>query len=136
MQATLTRIQVPHTTLLELYGKYIERFVNAALEDESTNNKQQVPLSFTEWLTKEFNNPEGEYAGYTQIEYDLNYYGGDYSAVGEFALIPRWLIQYFLEFGSKEPERKAFKSMMGISPQHIIHFCPDEVYDANGEIIF
>ena len=61
-----------------------------------------------------------------QVEYDLNYYGGDYDKVGKFVYIPKDLIDVY---GS--PER-AFEKVTGKDSCHIVHFSLDEIYDSEG----
>jgi len=63
-----------------------------------------------------------------QFEYDINYHGGDYDKVGQFALVPVKLCE---ELG----DEAAFHKHTGVDPKHIIHFSPDELYDENGDEI-
>ena len=62
-----------------------------------------------------------------QVEYDSNYYGGDYDKVGKFVYIPTDLIDVY---GSPE---KAFEKVTGIDSVHIVHFSLDEIYDSEGD---
>jgi hypothetical protein len=62
-----------------------------------------------------------------QVEYDLNYTGGDYSKTGNLAYVPCSLID---EAGSVEA---AFQRHTGHNPIHIVHHSPDELYTADGE---
>jgi len=62
---------------------------------------------------------------YIQVEYDLNYAGGNYSSVGQFAYIPKELAD---ETGVEE----AFRQTTGHDPVHIIHYSEDELYTADG----
>ena len=60
---------------------------------------------------------------FVQVEYDPNYTGGDYDGVGQFVLVPT---------GVKSIEQ-AFERMTGLNRKHIVHYCPDELYDKDGE---
>lgn len=63
---------------------------------------------------------------HASFEYDLEYYGGDYSGVGEFAYVPLRLVD---ELGP----RRAFRQHTGHSPRHIIHYDLDEELNAEGD---
>jgi len=67
---------------------------------------------------------------HTRVEYDLEFTGGDYSDVGQFAYIPHRVID---EFGGGIQE--AFKAHTGIDPVHIVNYNLDEAYDANGRFL-
>jgi hypothetical protein len=69
--------------------------------------------------------PEREHI---QVEYDRNYCGGDYSGVGEFALIPVDKIAF-----EQQGLAEAFEIQVGLPRCHIIHWCWDERYDADGD---
>jgi hypothetical protein len=62
-----------------------------------------------------------------QVEYDLEYSGGDYSDTGDFAYVPCSLAD---RLGSIEA---AFERHTGHSRIHIVHYSPDELYTADGE---
>ena len=64
-----------------------------------------------------------------QVEYDVNFYGGDYDDVGQFVYIPVCLIDIY---GS---EKKAFEQITGIDKRHIIHYSSDEYYDSEGNML-
>ena len=66
------------------------------------------------------------YKPHFQVEYDSNYYGGDYDKVGKFVYIPMDLIDVY---GS--PER-AFEKVTGKDSVHIVNFTIDEIYDSEG----
>jgi hypothetical protein len=66
--------------------------------------------------------------GFIRFEYDPDYFGGEYNKTGQFALVP---IDLCAELGNEE----AFEKRIGLDKVHIIHFSPDEVYGANGEIM-
>ena len=61
---------------------------------------------------------------FTRFEYDMEYSGGDYNKVGNFAYVP------CKEIGN-DPE-KTFEEYTGISRIHIIHYTLDEVYVGDG----
>lgn len=60
-----------------------------------------------------------------QVEYDKKFFGGDYSLVGDFALVR---LSDVYRLGSVEA---AFKHTTGIEAVHIIHYSEDELYDAD-----
>jgi hypothetical protein len=63
---------------------------------------------------------------FVSVEYDLEYYGGDYSGLGEEALLPT-------EGLTDENLKERFREQTGHDPVHIIHYTFDEPVDANGE---
>jgi len=63
-----------------------------------------------------------------QVEYDRNYFGGDYSGVGEFALIPVDEIPK-----GANGVKRAFEKSTGLHRQHIVHYSEDELFDADGD---
>lgn len=67
---------------------------------------------------------------FIRVEYDLDYSGGNYTSVGEFALIP---VDELGPNGSGL--KKAFEKHTGHNPQHIIHYSMDELYDADDNLI-
>lgn len=71
-------------------------------------------------LGDEWNEP------HIRVEYDLEYYGGDYSKVGQFAYLHADTVE---EIGVEE----AFRQATGIDPVHIIHYTSDEFFTAEGE---
>lgn len=63
-----------------------------------------------------------------RVEYDTRYFGGGYTGVGDFVYIP-------LETISKTHSvEEAFTAQTGLPRVHIIHFCPDELWTAAGEV--
>jgi len=67
---------------------------------------------------------------HTRVEYDLDFTGGDYSDVGNFAFVPLSVVDRHA--GDVEA---AFKAHTGIDPIHIVNHNLDEVYDENGRIL-
>lgn len=63
-----------------------------------------------------------------QVEYDLSYSGGDYHDCGEFAYIP-------LDQVTDQDVESAFEKFTGHDRMHIIHYCPDEVYNQDGYLL-
>ncbi len=63
-----------------------------------------------------------------QVEFDLEFFGGNYNKVGQFAYIP-------LDEIGTAPDAVAtvFEKQTGHSRQHIVHYCPDETYDQEGK---
>jgi hypothetical protein len=62
---------------------------------------------------------------FIRVEYDLNYAGGDYSQVGDFAYVPA-------DCGDVEEE---FEKVTGYDRIHMIHYSPDELYDEQHDLI-
>ena len=83
---------------------------------------------------------------YIQVEYDLNYWGGDYAKVGfswlkrEFAYIPLTLIEHLQgnldsnqqTKGEDEAVKSAFEQFTGHDPKHIVNYAIDDTYDKDG----
>lgn len=63
---------------------------------------------------------------FIQVEYDKTFFGGDYSGVGDYALIHVSLVK---PYGGVPA---AFKAETGIDTVHIIHYSEDQLYDKNG----
>lgn len=61
-----------------------------------------------------------------RVEYDLNYWGGNYDGIGQFTFIPEGLE---VVVGSVD---EAFEKVTGINRQHIIYYCLDERFLFNG----
>lgn len=62
-----------------------------------------------------------------RIEFDVDYWGGNYGDVGDFAYIP-----VGIEFAMNSVE-EAFEKLTGHSRRHIIHYSTDERFLPNGE---
>lgn len=62
---------------------------------------------------------------YIRVEYDPSYYGGDYSGVGEFMLIPYDIVDDSNIGG-------IFEEFTGHSCNSIIHYTFDDLYDVEG----
>ena len=68
-----------------------------------------------------------------RVEYDLNYAGGDYNKVGDFAYIPLDAISAIPgRLAGDERLKAAFQIITGYNPIHIVHYTFDEVYDQDG----
>ncbi|MCP3685255.1 MAG: hypothetical protein GY861_21545 [bacterium] len=63
-----------------------------------------------------------------RVEYDLNYFGGGYSNVGNFVYVPLFSID---RVGLKN----AFELATGYDSCHIIHYCYDEIYSLEGKLL-
>jgi hypothetical protein len=63
---------------------------------------------------------------YIKIEYDKYYSGGEYSSIGNFVYIPLQSIE-------EDEIERAFELYTGLSPLHIIHYSPDELYTETGD---
>ena len=66
-----------------------------------------------------------------RVEYDLNFWGGDYSGVGQFAYIPLDAISRLRGKNDDKRLRTAFTVLVG-NPEHIIHYTFDEPVDQDG----
>jgi len=66
-----------------------------------------------------------------RVEYDLDYWGGDYSEVGQFAHIPHEVIDRLPGNDDDAKLRTAFTVLVG-DPRHIVHYTFDEAYDQDG----
>jgi len=65
---------------------------------------------------------------FIRVEYDRNYVGGDYSGVGDSALIPTYLLD-------RMSVEDAFQKVTDYDPMHIIHYSEDELYDIYGNLV-
>ena len=65
---------------------------------------------------------------YLLMEYDLQFVGGNYGGVGQFALVPVARVD---AVGAPQ----AFQEETQIDPCHIIHWSADEVYDEYGNLL-
>jgi hypothetical protein len=65
---------------------------------------------------------------YIRVEYDEDFFGGNYSKTGSFALVK------LVDVNSLGSVEAAFKASTGIETIHIIHYSLDELYDADGEL--
>jgi hypothetical protein len=66
-----------------------------------------------------------------RVEWDPDYYGGDYAQVGQFSYIPYEVIDRLPgdDVDAKLP--MAFAVLVG-DPRHIVHYTWDEVFDQQG----
>jgi hypothetical protein len=62
-----------------------------------------------------------------RVEYDLEYFGGDYNKIGKFEFIPEAL--YPFVYNTVE---EAFEAYTGIPKQHVIHYSSDERFFPDG----
>lgn len=70
----------------------------------------------------------GDSAPCVQVEYDPEFFGGNYSSVGSTIAVPLNLVD--LAGGSVE---SAFEVFTGLSSRHIVYYTLDEVVDPEGE---
>lgn len=71
-----------------------------------------------------------------QVEYDPLYTGGDYTGVGQFALVPISLIDACEKVtGAEDVVAMAFRKHTKLDSMHIIHYTKDEIYDQHGDLI-
>lgn len=63
-----------------------------------------------------------------KVEYDVNFFGGDYSDVGKFAYIP-------FDDELKLDHTELFRLMTGIDPVHIVSLSLDETYTIEGDLL-
>jgi len=64
-----------------------------------------------------------------QVEWDPDYYGGDYGGVGSFTYIP----VTDLDSLDEDTICEAFEEEEGVDRQRIIHYSTDELYTAAGD---
>jgi hypothetical protein len=98
------------------------------IQNTSTDNDD-----FPDWLEHQARQENKQFQSdqaneFIEVEYDTDYFGGDYSNVGETAMIPTKLAEQ-VGMGM------AFRQTTGFDPAHIIHYNPDERYDSNGNLI-
>ena len=62
-----------------------------------------------------------------RVEYDIDYFGGDYAKIGKFAFIPEALCPAV--YNTVE---EAFEACTGIPRQHVIHYSSDERFFPDG----
>lgn len=74
-----------------------------------------------------------------QVEWSPNFFGGDFSDVGQFVYIP---YQQMVNLKNNRPKwnmdkvvKVLFESITGRHHRHIVHFSLDDVYDKDGELI-
>lgn len=117
-------------TLLEFALEYIN---NAHSED----NPSIYNINFEDWLQERADEENQEFASsneddkepeFIEVEYDTDFYGGDYSYVGEMVMIPA-------ELANRVGMGMAFRQTTGFDPIHIIHYNPDERYNKDGDLI-
>ncbi len=65
---------------------------------------------------------------FIEVEYDLTYYGGDYTQTGDTVLVP-------LDLCNTLGTEKAFEKFTGYEQQHIVSIREDELYDEEGEVV-
>lgn len=81
---------------------------------------EDVPADNSHLLDSLLNNVEC-----FRVEYDLDYFGGDYSGTGKFVYVPE-------DTEGINDKAKLFQMMTGIDPAHIIHLTSDECYALDG----
>lgn len=64
-----------------------------------------------------------------KVEYDLNFWGGNFTGTGEHAYVPFSLVAP----AGRLTAEQAFLRHTGIDPAHVIHYTFDETYDAAGQ---
>jgi hypothetical protein len=62
-----------------------------------------------------------------RVEYDLDFAGGNYSGVGQFAYVPLNDIGH-----APDAVEAAFEKLTGHGRVHIVHYCPDKTFDEDG----
>jgi hypothetical protein len=62
-----------------------------------------------------------------RVEYDTNYFGGDYNGIGKFEFIPEGLSPFVFD-----TVKEAFEAYTGIPRQHVIHYSSDETFFPDG----
>lgn len=73
---------------------------------------------------------------YFTVEWDVNFWGGDYDDVGAFAYVPMSLAQAMEAAGVPgDPYETAFTAFTGIESAHIVHYDLEEPCTADGKPI-
>lgn len=108
---------------------------DSGLEDRTINNMRVIygysrtigdcVVSEDAYIQVECSHPALTNTAYIEVEYDTDYFGGDYDKVGSIVLIPANLLD-------KMSIEEAFEKVRGVSRVHIIHYNPDELVDAYG----
>jgi len=81
------------------------------------------------------NDEEGRCACvHIQVEYDLAYYGGNYSGVGQFVYLSEFLIRQY-PGDEEESVHAIFQRITGHNPCHIVSYNVDERYDKDGNLL-
>jgi hypothetical protein len=63
---------------------------------------------------------------FIRVEYDQEFSGGNYSKVGQFALVP----------ATEKNIPAAFSKQTGLPETCIIHYSTDELYDEDGKLAY
>lgn len=75
---------------------------------------------------------------YYKVEYDRKYHGGDYSDVGEFALVPEDAVDKHYNAGNIPLDVAVVKAFLDLNPgtveSNIVSFQIDTLYDADGDV--
>jgi hypothetical protein len=69
-------------------------------------------------------------APHIRVEYDKNFYGGNYNQVGAFAFVPEQLVDVLA--GDVEA---AFEMMFSVDRVHVVSITGDERFDADGAAV-
>ena len=121
-----------HSILATIHGGVLEleeipQGVQVLVRDyDCPDDEQETPYTETVWGSDQ---PKKKCV---QVEYDLNYYGGDYSKVGTFAYLPLEVIDRCPGPHDDERLKAAFNILTGYDRVHIIHYSFDELYDEEG----
>jgi len=65
---------------------------------------------------------------FLKVEFDRNYSGGDFSGVGEFVLLPVVAVDV-------AGLHRVFHQVTNLNPNKIVHYSPDDLYNATGELV-
>ena len=66
-----------------------------------------------------------------RVEWDPDYYGGDYATVGRFNYVPHEVIDRLPGDDPDTKLRTAFAALVG-DPRHIVHYTFDDAFDQDG----
>jgi len=126
--------KITHGFVTQVFDTKLKRFVSqefTAGDDVAyENEKGDAVDSVDDYLPFHMVQPEPP-KRCIRVEYDLNYQGGDYDKVGNFAYIP---LDNIDRQSGKDFDKKlktAFAVLVG-DPIHIVHFTFDQVYDQDG----
>ena len=112
-----------------------ETLLDLCLEFINNGYSTEYDMSFENWLqekaneeNKQFNPVNPNEVEFIEVEYDTDYYGGDYSDVGQTAMIPA-------DLAERIGMGMAFRQTTGFDPIHIIHYSPDKRYNKDGDLV-
>jgi hypothetical protein len=114
-----------YTVKYRVWGKDAADATAKAVNGESESEDE---LRCNGVLQRDVHGEAMKVPAFVRVEYDRNYYGGDYHGVGDFA--------FLAEDGLTDDNLKEhFKDQTGFDPRNIISYTFDETYDSDGELL-